>query len=144
MTSLFGNPSERWPLSSAVDAMVASARRTGFPAWIWLMGLIYPRLTLSFGVIGPIFALLEASTGMQFSEVGGRINALLAEWNLDAFLVQPTVLPVLDGGQKAFGFLAVIFAIPVSLIIARSSVGLAQLSEESNWKRVASAIGFLP
>ncbi|MFT5287148.1 MAG: hypothetical protein ACI8TQ_003327 [Planctomycetota bacterium] len=133
MSSLFGTEGERWPLSRAVDAMVASARRAGFPALIWLAGVVYPSLTLGFGVIGPILALLEDSTGLEFRGFGERVTELLSQWNVDPLTLQPTILSALSPQLLPSTWISLILLLPVGLIIARLTVGLAQLSESSKW-----------
>ncbi len=139
MTSLFGNPGERWPLSSAVDAMVSSARRTGFPALLWLVGVIYPSLTLGLGLFNPILAVLEAGTDLELQAVGQSVTNFLAESRLTSSVISPTILTMLSPSFGASRGVALLLLLPVSLIVSRLAIGLAQLSETSHWNRMAGA-----
>ena len=137
MPSLFGNPNERWPLSRAVDAMVSSARRTGFPALIWVAGVLYPSLTLGIGISGPILSVLETSTGLEMRAGSERIAETLADWNLTATVSTPTVMSMLELATETKFWIALILLLPVCLIIARLCIGLARVSEESSWRELS-------
>jgi len=139
MPSLFGNPNERWPLSRAVDAMVSSARRTGFPALIWIAGILYPSLTLGIGISGPILSVLEASTGLELKAGSERIAKTLADWNLTPTVSSPTVLSMVEMATEASFWIALLLLLPVCLIVARLSVGLARVSESRSWQELAGS-----
>ncbi len=49
MSTLIGSPSERFPLSRAVDALAESARQAGRPGLIWIAGLAYPAIGIGIG-----------------------------------------------------------------------------------------------
>jgi len=129
MTSLFGNLNDRWPLSRAVDAMVSAARRTGFPALIWLVGVVYPGLTLGLGLLGPILALIETATGLELQAA--------RDLHLAPSVSSPTVLSILNPTLGTPVFIALLAGLPVSLIVARFCIGLARVSEEEHWLEVA-------
>ena len=78
MPSLFGTPNERWPLSRAVDAMVASARRAGLPALVWIAGLLYPTIGLGLSVVSPILLVLEVTTEVESGALREAVVEFLA------------------------------------------------------------------
>lgn len=49
MSSLRGLPGERWTLAHAVDAIVDAARQVRRPGFVWLVGLLYPGMSLLAG-----------------------------------------------------------------------------------------------
>ncbi len=49
MSTLIGSPSERFPLSRAVDALAESARQAGRPGLVWVAGLAYPAIGIGIG-----------------------------------------------------------------------------------------------
>ncbi len=133
MASLFGNPNERWPLSRAVDALVASARRAGFPGLLWSVGLVYPSLGLGLGVVRDILEIVGATTEVSFE--------LLRDWGIERFLTRPdplpgpgTLLSLGDSGEIGESALKLVLLVP----IARLVVGLARLTDLETWRRASS------
>ena len=61
MSSLIGKATERWSLARAVDALAESARQSGRPGLVWLVGIFYPSVITGLSLV---FALgLEIGSG---------------------------------------------------------------------------------
>lgn len=54
MSSLIGAQHERWSLPRAIDALSAAARQAGRPGLVWLLGVLYPTLSLTVGPGGAL------------------------------------------------------------------------------------------
>lgn len=132
MPSLIGSPNERWPLSRAVDAMVASARRAGFPGLIWAVGIVYPSLGLGFGVVRDILAILGATTDVSFE--------ILRDWGVEQVFTQPTLLPspgallTMEASEARLRIVQLVLLLPLIPAATRLIAGLASLAEPERWR----------
>jgi hypothetical protein len=120
MSSLLGNPGDRWPLPQAVDALADSARRAGVPGLIWAAGIIYPSLNLSWDLVRSMLAVIEHATGIELGEAGAA-GALLG-----LFLPQQVI--EIDGGI-GWSILATLLALPLLIVFSRLTVGLAKVCD---------------
>src|SRR5205814_146529 len=50
MSRLIGISSERWSLARAIDALSTAARQAGRPGAVWIVGLLYPSITLGMSI----------------------------------------------------------------------------------------------
>ncbi|MEW6072586.1 MAG: hypothetical protein AB1726_08350 [Planctomycetota bacterium] len=120
MSLLLGSPADRWPLPQAVDALVDSARRAGIPGPIWIAGVLYPSLNLSWDLVRSMLGAVERSTGIELPGAAGTGDLV------GLFLPRPIALGE-DGFWAALGVFLV--SLPLLLVYYRLVVGLARVCD---------------
>lgn len=118
MSSLLGKPGDRWPLSHAIDALTNAARRAGRPSWIWLVGIVYPGLNVTFDLVGAVIGVVARTTGLDAPR---WIESHGLEKLLDLF--GPMSHIHVPRGPAAFFLWLVLF--PLFLALFRLAMGLA-------------------
>lgn len=132
MSFLLGLPGERWRLADAVDALAESARRAGVPGWIWLVGIFYPGLNLSVGLVRALLGLIEGATGIEVPGAGGTASLF--------FLLGPRWGAIEDASAGAVLAYALLF-LPLYVLLYRLLVGLAKVSDPGLWDARAAERG---
>lgn len=123
MSTLIGSPTERFPLSRAVDALADSARQAGRPGLIWIAGLAYPAIGIGIG------GLWERPVRQMLGEDDDRARVVRIEG-------LPETGSVLDFLVSAYmpmfvlPFVAVLF-LPLFRLVA----GLAKAGSADAWQR---------
>jgi hypothetical protein len=124
MSSLIGQPEERWPLARAVDALSAAVRQAARPGWIWITGLLYPSVTL--GLSGNWDGLASVIPQSKLYGADSWVSAIFAADDLGDRL-QVMLLPIVIVPCTGFLFVP----------LARFIVGLARLGHPLAWTRAA-------
>ena len=120
MSLLLGTPSDRWPLSRAVDALADSARRAGVPGLIWFAGVLYPSLNLSWDLVRSMLGAVQEATGIDLPGDAGTGQLL--------YLFLPGLVPSgVDGFWAGVGLLAL--SLPMLPVYSRLVVGLAKVCD---------------
>lgn len=129
MSSLLGKPGDRWTLANAVDALADAARRAGVPAWVWLVGLCYPGLNLSVGLVRSFLGVLERATSLDVPGASGAGDLL--------FLLGPRAA-VIEGHSAGTVTAYALFFLPLYVLLYRFIVGLAKVSDPGAWRARAA------
>lgn len=118
---LLGSPDERLSLARAVDALADSARRAGRPSPLWLVGVLYPGLNLSFDLLRGVLALVQEFSGAELP-LAGEVGGFLV-------LFGPGI-PGVNLGLEGSGELGrLLLFLPLVLVGFRMIVGLARVSD---------------
>lgn len=125
MSLIRGDDSSSWSLPGSVDALSAAARQAGRPGAIWIAGIGYQFVVLSWTFGTLVMRLLAHRDDIQISPF--RFEHLDPVEGLEAIL---RGLPE-DGLGAALG------SAPLVLIFFRLATGLAQLSPGSSWRAAA-------
>ncbi len=125
MSSLLGSPGERWTLANAVDALAESARRAGVPSWVWLVGVFYPGLNLSVGLVRSLLGVIERATSIDVPGARGAGNLV--------FLLGPRAAVIESSSARTVAAYALLF-LPLYVLLYRFLVGLAKLSDPGAWE----------
>lgn len=121
MSTWIGNPSDRWPLARAVDALGEAARQVARPGPAWIAGLVYPSIALG------VTSFLRV--------VHPGLRDLLGPPTLE---LPPTTNLALDLVLTAGITLSIVLGFaPLNRLVA----GLVRLSTRSAWRRVAGERG---
>lgn len=90
MSSVLGQPGERWRLSQAMDELGESVRRAARPSWLWLAGLIAPSVEYFAGIGRTAATLLDKSTGidLKLAEKKLEVSAAISPNSLGSLISQ--------------------------------------------------------
>ena len=121
-SSFLGTPADRWSLATAVDALVQSARLAGVPGLIWTAGYLYPSLHVNIDLMRELFALAKQQSGLEEPGEGGS--------GLLVLLSGPdSIVSDLADTELFPGWMQVLVALPVFLVLVRLTVGLARICD---------------
>ncbi len=123
-SSLLGGPSDRWPLTKVVDALVDAARHAGVPGLVWIAGAFYPSLNLNVDLVRGILWIVEEISGI----------GIPGDWAVSPLL--DILLPFSLGKieQPSDVILPLLFAWPLIWVIYRLIAGLARVSDPRLWQ----------
>lgn len=123
MSRLIGTDSERFSLARAIDALAEAARQAGRPGLVWVVGLLYPSVTLGLFSV----ANLAASSGDAHDPRRFRLG-FLGWLSPDSWLVgdllKTTSLTVCAG----------LICFPLFRLVA----GLARVSPPEAWREACA------
>lgn len=125
MSLIRGDDSSSWSLPGSVDALGAAARQAGRPGWIWIAGVSYQFVVLSWTFGSLVVRLFTRNEGIQISPI--RVNHLDPVEGMESLL---RGLP--DGGVDT-----ALASIPFVLVFFRLAMGLAHLSPAASWRAAA-------
>jgi hypothetical protein len=131
-SSLIGKSGDRWQLRHAAATMFQCLRLGVRPSLLWLAGLAFPSVALSFSGLQLVLEILGDYTGIEILELVQR--QLPLPWSP---AVIANVTDMLEG-HSAEPFIAgtALFAIVLPLA-CRLSAALARIGDERDWKDVA-------
>lgn len=118
MSRFTESPDGRWPLAAAIDDLVDAVRRAARPGWIWIAGLLYPSVTMTYGT-------------------GGWSDDWESLTTWSAFATSPDGLTDVAGAVVLQGLLL----LPLVFLWARLNAGLARLAPPEMWRRHGDAGG---
>jgi len=131
-SSLIGKSGDRWQLRHAAATMFQCLRLGVRPSLLWLAGLAFPSVALSFSGLQLVLEILGDYTGIEILELVQR--QLPLPWSP---AVIANVTDMLEGHSVAPFFAgAALFAVVLPLA-CRLSAALARIGDERDWKDVA-------
>ncbi len=119
MSLLLGSPADRWPLARAVDALADSARRAGVPGLIWVVGILYPSLNLSWELVRSLLGAIQHVTDIELPGSGGTGQLITL------------FVPQMWAGVESFwaSFWLFVVSLPLLPLYSRLVVGLAKVCD---------------
>ena len=126
-SSFLGTPTDRWPLTQAVDSLLDSVRVAAVPGFIWIAGACYPGLNVNVTLVRAVLGIAEDYTDVDLPGAGesGAILSLFGpEFITDL---------IADNSLKVTLFWALCL-LPLLLVLARVVVGLAKVSDPRLWE----------
>lgn len=131
-SSLIGKSGDRWQLRHAAATMFQCLRLGVRPSLLWLAGLAFPSVALSFSGLQLVLEILGKNTGIEILKlVQGQFPL---PWSP---AVIANVTDMLEGHSVAPFFAgAALFAVLLPLA-CRLSAALARIGDERDWKDVA-------
>jgi len=135
-SSLLGSPTDRWPLSRAVDALGEAARRAGTPGLIWIAGAFYPGVYLNVALFSALLGLAENYTGVDLPSAGDPSQVL-------RLFTSKFVADLLPERGFWWSVLVLVLLLPVLGLLSRLVVGLAKVSDPRLWAARETGSPFL-
>lgn len=123
MSSLIGGQGERFTLSRAIDALADSARQAGRPGLVWIVGLLYPSVTLGLWSLTSISARSEDGSGTP------GLHIVAPGWFSEGSLLAPDLL-LQTSGTLCLG----LFFFPIFRLVA----GLARIAPPEAWREACA------
>ena len=118
-------------LKEATDHLIDSARQVARPGWVWIVGILYPGITvnLNFEELLQLAGELGEVTPEEVAEESAGVRELVGE------LAQREDLQLSLLGIGGSFIALILLGIPVVLTLSRLYAGLASTASADSWRR---------